>query len=131
MADAFRIQLDKKASREALELMQKFPKKMQEVNDISLFRVGQDVRSEAGGLAPYKTGTLRRSLTSASDSNAIFEQKKNKVEVGSNLIYARTQEFGRGNIPARRFMTKAFQWLMRGHAEKVFAEEIETIILKR
>lgn len=124
----FRISLDRLASKDALELMEKFPELMQKANRIALFRIGQDVRSDAGTLAPYKTGTLRRSLTNHNDNNAIFEQKRNFVEVGSNLVYARTQEFGRGNIPARFFLTKALNKQIRGEAEKTFSEEIDSMI---
>ncbi len=126
--NGFRIRLDRKASERALRLIHQFPKEMQEANKIALFRIGTDVRSDAGTLAPYKTGTLRRSLTNNSDKDAIFEQKKNKIEVGSNLVYARTQEFGRGNIRARKFLTKALEKMIRGGAAKIYSEEIDTII---
>ena len=42
------------------------------------------------------TGELRRSIT--------YEAEPNSVRVGTNLKYARTHQFGRGNIPARPFL---------------------------
>ena len=41
------------------------------------------------------TGELRRSIK--------YEADTNSVKVGSNLVYARTHQFGRGKIPARPF----------------------------
>jgi len=124
----FHISLDRIASKDALRLLETFPDKMSEANEIALFRIGQDVRSDAGTMAPYKTGNLRRSLTDAFDKEAIFNEKRNKVEIGSKLVYARTQEFGRGGIKARLFLTKAMEKQIKGEAEKTFSEEIETVI---
>ena len=42
------------------------------------------------------TGELRRSVQ--------YEAKQTYVRIGSNLIYARTHQFGRGKIPARPFL---------------------------
>ena len=42
------------------------------------------------------TGELRRSVQ--------YEAGQTYVRIGSNLIYARTHQFGRGNIPARPFL---------------------------
>ncbi|MBQ6664922.1 MAG: phage virion morphogenesis protein [Synergistaceae bacterium] len=42
------------------------------------------------------TGALRQSIA--------FEAGDNSVKVGSKLKYARTHQFGRGNIPARPFL---------------------------
>lgn len=42
------------------------------------------------------TGELRRSIT--------YEAEPNSVRVGTSLKYARTHQFGRGNIPARLFL---------------------------
>lgn len=126
--NVFSIKLDEVASKMALDLIEKFPEKMSKATEISLFRIGQEVRNDGGSFAPYKTGNLRRSLTNRTDKNAIFKEKKNQVEVGTNLIYARTQEYGRGNIPARRYMTKAMQKQSQGRGSKIFNEEITTVI---
>ena len=42
------------------------------------------------------TGELRRSIA--------YEANNDSVRVGSKLKYARTHQFGRGNIPARPFL---------------------------
>ena len=42
------------------------------------------------------TGELRRSVQ--------YEAKQTYIRIGSNLIYARTHQFGRGKIPARPFL---------------------------
>jgi phage virion morphogenesis protein len=42
------------------------------------------------------TGRLRNSITARSDSDS--------AEVGTNVIYAATHQFGRGAIPARPFL---------------------------
>lgn len=52
----------------------------------SLWQSAQLVRRTATQLAPYKTGTLRRSVTEYATGNSI--------EVGSNLRYARIHELG-------------------------------------
>lgn len=124
----FKIKLDKAASKRAVELMRNFPDKMAEVNAISLFRIGTMVRSDGGKLAPYKTGTLRRSLTMPNHKNAIFKEKKNTVEVGTNLVYAAAQEFGYKNIKATRYLTRALQKQKDGKAAKIYSEELEDII---
>ncbi len=49
-----------------------------------------DVHSDAVKLAPYKSGTLRRSLNSLVSQNG----KQLEGAVGSNLVYARIQELG-------------------------------------
>ena len=52
----------------------------------SLRQSAQLVRRTATQLAPYKTGTLRRSIMEYATGNSI--------EVGSNLKYARIHELG-------------------------------------
>ena len=52
----------------------------------SLRQSAQLVRRSATQLAPYKTWTLRRSITEFATGNSI--------EVGSSLIYARIHELG-------------------------------------
>ena len=102
----------------------------EELNEISLFRIGQEVRSDAGVRAPVKTGTLRRSLTNRASKGAVFREKKNRVEVGSNLSYAMAQEYGnfKHTIGSRLFLTKAFQKQINGRAEKIYSEEFDNVI---
>ena len=44
----------------------------------------------------HDTGELRKSIT--------YEAGNDHVKIGSKLKYARTHQFGRGKIPARRFL---------------------------
>lgn len=122
----FSIRLDKIASKKALDFFKNFPQKMKEANEIALFRIGTEVRTDGATKAPFKSGTLRRSLTSRSDKDAIFEEKKNRVEVGTKLVYARAQEYGYKGIRAKKYMTQAMDTQKSGRAEKIFREEIET-----
>ena len=124
----FRIKLDRNASKRAIDLMRDFPDKMAEVNAISLFRIGTQVRSDAGKAAPFKTGTLRRSLTMPNHKNAIFKEKKNSVEVGTNLVYAAAQNYGYRAIKATHYLTKALQKQKDGGAAKIYSEELDDII---
>ena len=109
-------------------------------------------------LAPYDTGTLKRSIT-------IEPQfPTDRVEVGSNLNYAKIHDQG-GVIPAhmvtpkkgkalrwfvngrpvfsfghmvpkrtvkpykgRGYLTPAFNKLAKGDAQRIFAEEIQNIL---
>ena len=54
-------------------------------------------RHKAGSMKILQdVGELRRSIQ--------YEAGPNYVRIGSNLKYARTHQFGRGNIPARPFL---------------------------
>jgi len=54
----------------------------------SLFRIGNDARNMANGLAPRKTGSLTRSIIMYPTSPTTY------VDIGSNLVYARIQDLG-------------------------------------
>lgn len=60
----------------------------------------QIVRGKAIGNAPYKTGTLRRSI--------ITDVNPNRAKIGTNLDYARIQEFG-GTIRPKKKKMLAFK----------------------
>lgn len=60
----------------------------------------QLVRGKAIENAPYKTGTLRRSIITDVDSD--------RAKIGTNLPYARIQEFG-GTIRPKKKKTLAFK----------------------
>ena len=62
------------------------------------------------------TGELRRSIACEADNNS--------VKVGSKLKYARTHQFGRGNIPARPFLGLT-------QAEKTYITSMFTHYVKR
>lgn len=61
------------------------------------------------------TGELRRSIK--------YEADNEKVKVGSNLIYARTHQFGRDKIPARPFLGVTKQ--ERQHIVKMLTQYIK------
>ncbi len=83
--------------------------------------------------APYKTGNLRRSIhlggtgqgleggTTGTDIGA--SENRLTVDVGTNVIYAATQEFGRDGIPARPYLRPA----MDENKDKVI-REIERVL---
>lgn len=124
----FSISLDRIASKKALDLMERFPEKMGKANNISLFRIGTRLRSDAGVNAPYRTGNLRRSLTT-SNSDSLFKKMNGRVEVGSNLRYASIVEFKAGFSKKWLYMTRALKTLIaKRYPEKVYSEEIDYII---
>lgn len=74
--------------------------------------------------APYRTGNLRRSLhvggfeEMTPDRSGIVQRgaavpgpngavRRRSVYWGTDVVYARTQEYGRGNIPARGYIRRA------------------------
>ena len=61
------------------------------------------------------TGELRRSVT--------YEAGQSYVRIGSNLKYARTHQFGRGNIPARPFLGITSN--ERNHIKGMFREYLK------
>ncbi len=65
---------------------------------LSPARVKQRLKKHKSGKMKIlqDVGELRRSIT--------YEAGKNYVRVGSNLKYAATHQFGRGNIPARPYL---------------------------
>lgn len=62
-------------------------------------RAVAEIHSEASRNAPYDTGTLRRSL--------LMDIKPDKGKVGSNLPYAKIQEFGGTIVPKKK---KLLMW---------------------
>lgn len=118
------------------------PKAFRQAIKIGLLRIGLEARGAAASKAPYKTGTLRRSLTSK-NSNAIYKYSekggRQQMEIGSNLVYARIQEFGgrtgRGGkggkgkrgatvIRARNFLTPQIKIMRNGRGAKILGEEV-------
>lgn len=65
---------------------------------LSLLRIKQRKKRHKGGRIKIlsDTGELRRSVA--------YKAFSDKAVFGSNLIYAKTHQFGRGNIPARPFL---------------------------
>jgi phage gpG-like protein len=142
------IKIDKQASKKLLEVLENAPQKVQDAVSTGLFRIGQEFRGEAQRLAPYKTGKLRQSIT------VDPVRPKNKVSVGTNLVYARIQDQGGVITPKRAkflrfkvngkwvmtkksvipkykgkgYLTPAFQTQEQGRAEKIMLQEFDNII---
>jgi len=60
--------------------------------------IGMDAASTAAQFAPYKTGALRNSITSAVDSEDLA------AYIGTDLNYAIYQEFGTSRIAGKHFL---------------------------
>lgn len=144
-----KIKLDGLSKRKVNSFISGHPKAFSKAVKTGLLRIGLQIRNQAGTKAPYKTGTLRRSLTQKTHADAIFEHKKKgkeqSVEVGSNLAYARIQEFGgrtgRGGkggrgmrgatkIVGKKFLTPPFEQMKNGQGGKILNEEIGAAIKK-
>lgn len=91
--------------------------------DIAFRRIGDAMELKAKTLAPWKMGNLRRSIKT--------QQSKDSVTTGTDVIYARIQEFGgaagRGHktiIKGKPYMTPALQEQKDGMAIQIITEEI-------
>lgn len=92
--------------------------------EVLLERVEQNFRSQQAGVsgekwAPLKDETLNRRRagrntrarvrklqdTGRLKGSVTTKAYQDRVEIGSNLVYAATHQFGRDNIPARPFIT--------------------------
>lgn len=144
-----KIKLDGISKKKVDKFVKSQPKAFSKAVKTGLLRIGLEVRNRAGTKAPYKTGTLRRSLTQKTHSDAIYEHSSNgktqSVAVGSNLAYARIQELGgrtgRGGkggkgkrgatlIKGKKFLTPPFEQMKSGEGGKILNEEIEHAINK-
>lgn len=115
MADV-EIRLNESASKDFLELMELGPAMVEDVVNISLERIGQEMRNDAAEMAPYKTGTLKRSITSK-------RRGSSGVAVGTDLKYARIHDQG-GNIgPIVPKKAKALRFKINGKV--VFAKKVK------
>ncbi len=83
--------------------------------------------------APYLTGNLRRSihvggsgdgLEQPTDGTDIGKAGKHTVKVGTNVVYAKPQEYGSANRPARPFLRPALDENKR-EMQREFADALE------
>ena len=74
------------------------------------------VESDAKTLAPYKTGTLRRSITT---SDPIKSGGDVYCKVGTDVEYAPYQEYGTSRIPAHPYLHPALDANKGEIAEKI------------
>jgi hypothetical protein len=85
---------------------------------VALVAAAQLVKNLAQGFAPYKTGTLRRSIHVG---EAVMAALTASVEVGTNLVYAPAQEYGAHIEPVNgRFL----HWVSDS-GEDVFARAVD------
>ena len=110
------------------ELLKRTDKgKFQSAIDMALKRIGDAMEGAAKRIAPYKTGNLRRSITST--------QSRKSVTTGTDLIYAAIQEFGglagknkSAKIPAHPYLRPALAEQKAGKAIDIITEEIKRIL---
>lgn len=84
--------------------------------DVALVNIGEEMANEARDNAPYKTGSLRRSI--------ISKPTKTKVEVGTDLEYARIHDLG-GTISAHTITprnAKALRFMIGG--KEIFVKSV-------
>lgn len=103
------------------------PKRFEQAIDIALFNIGEGISRDAKNDAPYKTGTLRRSINS--------QLGKGYVEVGTDVVYAAIHEFGGRTgrnhsvqINAKPYMMPAYEKMVNGRAIDIMAKEINLIL---
>ena len=142
------IKINEAVSAKFLNMMKTAPEKAKKVSAIALRRAADELRNDAVKNAPYKTGTLRRSITIDPPLPT------NRVTVGSNLIYSRIQDIGGVIEPKTKkyltfkiggqwvrvkkvrinpaggkgYLTPAFDKLIAGPLQKIFMEEIHNVL---
>lgn len=142
-----KFEINKQLSAKFLKIMKESPEKSKKAIEIGLRRCGDQLRNDAGNLAPYKSGNLKRSITMEMVGST-------KVIVGSNLEYARIHDEGGDILPKTKpylmfqvnghwvrvkkvhipkyngkgYLTPAFNKLVDGDAEKIFMDEIQRAI---
>lgn len=137
-----KISLDQTVSGKTLRMIQSAPDRLSKAVDISLFRAGNQLKSDGVTMAPYLSGHLRRSIT--------MQKGAMDVKVGTNLVYAQIHDKGgiirpkkkkylrfkingrwvmakKVRIPkykGRGYLTPAFKKLVDGRAKEIFEFEI-------
>lgn len=102
--DSFSIGIDRGKSKAFFNLLDKSAEILGDAMEIALFNTVQYARSKAIEFAPYKSGTLRRSITT--------RMARQEGIVGTNLVYAKQREYG-GEIKAKNAPYLVFQ--VKGH----------------
>ena len=126
------LKIDKQASKRTIDMIRKAPASLDKSIKIGLFRIGNELRNKAATLAPYRRnneitgkarlgGTLRRSITM---SPMNISQITNRVEVGSNLVYARIADQG-GWIKAHTIIPKRGKFLVFTiNGKRIFTKKV-------
>lgn len=123
------IKYNKAVVKAMIAKIESSPQAIDKAIQTALFRIGTEVQGEAGTLAPYKTGNLRRSITS--------KVERKLVRIGSKLVYSRIQDkggrAGRNHsvtIKGNRYLSSTYEkYTDGGKAEKIFKEEIDKVYL--
>lgn len=133
------------------KMMKKLGPNMEAVRTMTLQRTGLEAMNGAKEAAPYITGNLRRSITMEPQK---VGKSDLKVEVGSNLVYARIQDMGgeivpksaqylrfqvkgqwvmarRVKIKGNKYLTKQYERMSEGRMGDIFKEESERNIFKK
>lgn len=91
-----------------------FNKKLSETVPVGLKAGALIIQNEAKKKAPYKTGTLRRSIHTEMISNT-------QAKVGTDVEYAVYQEFGTSKMQAHPFLRPALDERQQEVIEKINA----------
>ena len=129
-----RIKLNESANRKLLKALDDKPKEINRAIDIALQRSVDHISGQAKRAAPYKTGTLRKSI--AGRLKRAGRRRKGIVGVSlASVPYARIQDVGgmagrnrAARIKGNRYLTKSFLVATRGKIQKFFKQEIQNVI---
>lgn len=91
-----KLTIDAATSARFEKVLTEAPERVKAACGIIVLRLANEIRNEAGTLAPYKSGNLRRSLTAQPVGN-----DKTKYAVGTNLVYAEIHDKGGVVKPSR------------------------------
>lgn len=117
-------------ARANIKKLQNLPDKLKRALMLSVDQGALEIMNKSKELAPYKTGTLRRSITkSILPGSGGLSQR-----IGSNLVYAAIQEFGglagRGHssrIPAKRYFRRAIEQ-KQGKIKQIFDRNLKNAV---
>lgn len=112
------IRLTTKSKKIINDFSRKGPAQFKKGLKKSIFKISNDIRAKGSQLAPYDTGTLRRSII------ADFSKGGLRGSVGSNVPYARIHDQG-GTIKAHEILPKRGKFLrFTANGVEVFAKKV-------
>lgn len=112
------IRLTAKSKKIIDDFSRRGPDKFKKGLKKSVFKISNDIRAKGSQLAPYDTGTLRRSII------ADFSNAGLRGSVGSNVPYARIHDQG-GTIRAHEILPKRGKYLrFMSNGVEVFAKKV-------
>jgi hypothetical protein len=89
------VRFSKNQAKKLEDTLTRFPQKVEGAISAALFSIGNELAQDAGDMAPFLSGNLRRSITVLPQSIP-----QDHISVGTNLEYARIHDQG-GTIKAR------------------------------